>query len=52
MSKSGIFTHKEIGEVFSVGYTAVTGTILRAERHLKEDKHLRSLVERIIKEEC
>jgi putative transposase len=50
MSKSGIFTHKEIGEVFSVGYTAVTGTIIRAERHLKEDKHLRSLVERIIEE--
>jgi hypothetical protein len=38
MSKSGIFSYKEIGEVFGVGYTAVTGTILRAERYLKEDK--------------
>ena len=33
-----------------VGYTAVTGTILRAEKQIRENKDLKRLVEKIIEE--
>ena len=46
----GAYTNKEIGEVFGVGYTAVTGTILVVEKQLRKNKDLKRLVEEIIEE--
>ena len=43
-------TNKEIGEVFGVGYTPVTKTILRTEKQFRENKDLKRLVEEIIEE--
>jgi hypothetical protein len=48
--EQGAYTNKEIGEGFSVGYTAVTGTILWAEKQFRANKDLKRLVEEIIEE--
>ena len=48
--EQGAYTNKEIGEVSGVGYTAVTGTILRTEKQFRENKDLKRLVEEIIEE--
>jgi putative transposase len=48
MSQVGAYTHKEIGEVFSVGYTATTGSIKRAEAYLHNNKRQKNLADRII----
>lgn len=44
----GIYTNKEIGEAFGVGYTAVTGTIKRGEEYINYDKRLQKKVAGII----
>jgi hypothetical protein len=48
MSRLGAYTHKEIGGVFSVGYTAISGSIKRAEFYLQNNKLQKNLVERTI----
>ncbi|MBE9573293.1 MAG: transposase [Proteobacteria bacterium] len=48
LSYLGIYTNKVIGEVFGVGYTAVTEAYKRGERYLEEDGQLRETVQRII----
>ena len=51
MSKIGAYTNREIGELFGVGYTAITGTVKRAEeKSLKGNKRLQRLTEKIIDE--
>lgn len=40
LSHLGVYTNKEIGEAFGVGYTAITGTIKRGEQYIKKDKRL------------
>ena len=40
----------EIGEVFGVGYTAITGTVKRAEQHFAMNTQLQRLIEKIIEE--
>jgi len=44
----GIYRNKEIGEVFGVGYTAVSGAVKRALLYFKKDHHLEREVKRII----
>jgi REP element-mobilizing transposase RayT len=46
MSRLGIYTHKEIGEIFNVKYTAISGSIKRAELLLQNNKQQKSLVDR------
>ncbi len=49
LSRQGLYTHKEIGVAFGVGYTSVTGALLRAEEYLRNEGDLkRGEVERII----
>ena len=50
MSRAGAYTHKEIGEVFSVGYTAVTGIIKRVELYLLKNKRQMLLIEKLLHE--
>ena len=50
MSRMGAYTHKEIGEMFGVGYTAVTGVIKRVEGLLLQDKHKNKLAAEILNE--
>ncbi len=50
MSRMGAYTHKEIGEMFGVGYTAVTGMIKRVEGLLLQDKHKNKLAAEILNE--
>ena len=50
MSRFGSYTHKEIGEVFGVGYTAVTGIIRRVEGRLSGDKRAKQQAEKILAE--
>jgi hypothetical protein len=47
MSRVGVYTHKEIGEVFGVGYTAVTGIVKRVEERLRNNKRQKRLAENI-----
>jgi hypothetical protein len=44
----GAYTNREIGELFGVGYTAITGTVKRAEKYLKGNKRLQKLISKII----
>ena len=37
LSRQGIYTHKEIGSAFGVGYTSVTGALLRADEYLRKE---------------
>jgi hypothetical protein len=47
----GVYTNREIGELFGVGYTAITGTVKRVEdKHLEGNKRLQRLIEKIIDE--
>ena len=50
MSRVGAYTHKEIGEVFGVGYTAVTGIIKRVEGHLMKDSRQKRIVDKALSE--
>jgi len=50
MSRMGAYTNREIGEVFGVGYTAITGTVKRAEQHLEKNALLQRSVNKIIDE--
>lgn len=50
MNRMGVYTNREIGEVFGVGYTAITGTVNRAEKHLEGSKRLQRLVNKILDE--
>jgi hypothetical protein len=44
----GIYTNKEIGEAFGVGYTAVTGAVKRGEEYISLDEQLQKKVIGII----
>jgi hypothetical protein len=46
----GAYTNREIGEVFGFGYTAITGTVKRAEQHLARNTQLQRLIEQIVDE--
>lgn len=48
LSRFGAYTHKEIGEEFGVGYTAVTGIIKRVEEKLEQDKRQKRLADKIL----
>jgi len=48
LSYLGVYTNRQIGEAFEVGYTAVTGAAKRGERYVEEDDRLKKTVERII----
>jgi len=50
MSRMGAYTNREIGEVFGVGYTAITGTVKRAEQHFAMNTQSQRLIEKIIEE--
>jgi REP element-mobilizing transposase RayT len=51
MSRMGAYTNREIGELFGVGYTAITGTVKRVEvKHLEGNKRLQRLIQKIIDE--
>jgi len=50
MSQVGAYTHKEIGSVFGVGYTAITGSIKRAELYLQKNKRSMVLVDKTLKD--
>ena len=50
MSRMGAYTNREIGELFGVGYTAITGTVKRAEKHLEGNKRLQKLIDKILDE--
>jgi REP element-mobilizing transposase RayT len=44
----GLFSHQEIGQVFGVGYTTITGALNRAREYVNSDKNVRKDVERIL----
>jgi len=44
----GVYGNEEIGEVFGVGYTAVTGAVKRAQTHLNVDRQLERMANKII----
>ena len=44
----GVYRNQEIGYVFGVGYTAVTGAVKRSERYLALDKQLDQMVKKIL----
>jgi REP element-mobilizing transposase RayT len=44
----GVYRNEEIGKVFSVGYTAVTGAVKRALVYLNKDQRLKKLAKKII----
>ena len=46
--KSGVFTNREIGEIFGIGYTAVTEAARRAAVHVERDKWLEKIREDVI----
>lgn len=48
LSRMGIFTHREIGQKFGVGYTCITGVLKRAEEYLKREKAMKEKVEGIL----
>ena len=48
LNRMSIYTNKEIGEVFGVGYTAVTESIKRAERYLEKNKRITKQIKKII----
>jgi hypothetical protein len=48
LNRMSIYTNKEIGEVFGVGYTAVTEAVKRAERYLEKNKRIANKVRNII----
>ena len=47
MSRVGCYTHTEIGEVFGVGYTAITGIVKKVEEKLESDKQQKRLADKI-----
>ncbi|UCG11070.1 MAG: transposase [Deltaproteobacteria bacterium] len=44
----GVFTHRDIGRVFGVGYTSVSGALKRAGSYMDADKKIREKVVRIL----
>ncbi|MBN2108566.1 MAG: transposase [Deltaproteobacteria bacterium] len=50
MSQFGSYTHTEIGEVYGVGYTAITGIIKRVEERLEKDKRQKRLAGKILQQ--
>jgi DNA-directed RNA polymerase specialized sigma24 family protein len=44
----GVYRNEEIGEVFGVGYTAVTGAVKRALAYLNKDLGLEKMTKKII----
>jgi len=44
----GVYSNREIGEVFGVGYTAVSGAVKRAQQYLGSDEKLDRVTRRII----
>ncbi len=46
--RQGIYTNREIGETFGIGYTAVTGAARRGEEYLLADERLKRKVEKIV----
>jgi putative transposase len=50
MSKMGAYTNRGIGELFGVGYTAITGTVKRAEKYLEGNKRLKRSVNKMVDE--
>ena len=48
LSHLGVYTNKEIGETFGVGYTTITGAVRRGEKYLDADEGLMRAVHKII----
>jgi DNA-binding MarR family transcriptional regulator len=48
LNRMNICTNKEIGDVFGVGYTAVTEAVKRAEGYLEKNKRIANKVRNII----
>jgi hypothetical protein len=44
----GVYRNEEIGKVFGVGYTAVTGAVKRALIYLNKDQRLKRITKKII----
>jgi len=44
----GLYSHQEIGRVFDVGYTSVSGALKRSERILSEDRKAKRRVEKML----
>jgi len=44
----GLYNHQEIGRVFGVGYTSVSGALKRSERILSEDRKTKKRVEEML----
>jgi putative transposase len=48
LSRLGVFTNKEIGELFDVGYTAVTEAVKRGASYIAADEKIRTITDAII----
>ncbi len=48
MTLQGVYTNAEIGEVFGVGYTAVTGSAKRGKHYLSKDKKIKRKAESML----
>jgi hypothetical protein len=46
-SRLGLFTHQEIGKVFGVGYSTITGALKHAGGHINSDKNIKKKAEGI-----
>jgi hypothetical protein len=44
----GVYLNREIGKVFGVGYTAVSGAAKRGQGYLRSDGHLERVIKKII----
>jgi len=48
LSHMGMYSHREIAEVFDVGYSAITGSIQRAKRFLQASNQLKAVADGIL----
>jgi hypothetical protein len=46
--ESGFFTHQEIGQVFGVGYTSISGALKCARSYIDSDKKLKAKLDEIL----
>ena len=44
----GVYLNREIGKMFRVGHTAVSGAVMRGHGHLRSDGHLEKVIKKII----
>ena len=44
----GVYLHREIGKMFGVGHTAVSGAAMRGRGCLRSDGHLERVIKKII----